>query len=122
MKIYVAGKYQERQYVRYLMSQLVEMGHTITCDWTDQSIYPPDYITFRSAVDDINAIRDCDIYIGIFLHKLAYRGSLVEMGAALISGKPTYILGHAFDGFVFIYHPLVRVFDTEEELLDALRP
>lgn len=122
MKIYVAGKYQERQYARFLMNRLEEVGHTITCDWTDQATYPPDYITFRNPVDDINAIRDCDIYVGIFQNKHNYRGALVEMGAALISGKPTYILGKAEESCVFMKHPLVRIFNTEEELLGALCP
>lgn len=120
MRIYIAGKYQEREYVRRLMDKLEKMGHTITCDWTDQILYPPDKITSRNAIDDINGIRECDVYIGVFINKHNYRGAFVEMGAALMAGKPTYILGSTEESMVFMWHPLVGMFDTEGELLEAL--
>ena len=120
MKIYVAGKWEDRLHIRVLQEALREMGHTITIDWTwhekDDTGFPSQY-----AVEDIIGASVCDIYIGVFKTRHFYRGALVEMGAALASGKRVYILGHAIDSCIFVGHPLVKQFDTTKDLLSELQ-
>ena len=35
MRVYVAGKWQDREMVREIMDDLENMGHEITVDWTN---------------------------------------------------------------------------------------
>ena len=46
MKIYVAGKYQDRARVKLLHASLRELGHEITLDWTNCEVYPNDAIAY----------------------------------------------------------------------------
>lgn len=116
MRFYVAGKWEDRYNVRLVQTILINHGHEITCDWTphgeDDLGYPSGY-----AIEDINGVVSADMYIGLFRDKYDYKGALVEMGVALGCGIPVYIAGDAIDSCLFVYHPLVKKFDTIEELL-----
>jgi len=119
MKIYIAGKYQEREFISRMMDTLRDAGHEITTEWTSHEYATPE-IHASYAVDDIRGVQECDIYIGIFLNEHRYRGALCELGAALALGKPCWILGHAEDDCIFMLHPLVFRFD-EKDLEDWLK-
>ena len=123
MKVYIASKYQERDYVRHLMGTLVNFGHTITVDWTNHDLFPSDSPAIKLAefaVADVGGVRDAQVYIGVFLNSHHYRGALVEWGMALGLNKPCLIMGHAEDDCIFINHPLVQRIDGEVSLLKVL--
>lgn len=107
MRVYVAGKWEEKERVREIMAQLMAAGHTITHDWTTE--VPGDEAHMRA-----NALRDCngvglaDVFVGIFEKDLAYKGAYVEMGIAIARDIPIYILGHAQDSNIFMYLPQVK--------------
>jgi len=109
LKIYVAGKWEEKETIRKLMNLLESVGHEITCDWTKHE-YPVDNIkeTLKAyAIADIQAIADCDILIFYAENNLPYHGAFCEMGAALALGKLVFIVGDAIDSCIFTHHPLV---------------
>lgn len=120
MKIYVAGKWEDREAVRELQKALIDMGHEITVDWTyhekDDVGYPQTY-----AQDDVRGVQEAEAYIGLFLRENNYKGALVELGVALGLNKKTYIIGHAIDSCLFVSHKLVTQFNTVEEFLDHIR-
>lgn len=115
MKIYVAGKFQERAYIKTVMWWLEGMGHEITFDWTDPQYQHKDE-TPEDATECVRGVSGADIYVGVFKHILNYKGALVEMGVALGLGIPVYIVGHAIDSCLFTKHPLVKKFDTLDQL------
>ena len=116
LRFYVAGKWEDREAVKKIQESLIEKGHEITVDWTKHEIsdegYPKQY-----SEDDIQGVRDCNIYVGRFVELLNYKGALVEMGASLAMGKPTFIIGHAIDSCVFKHHYLVKTFESDEDFL-----
>lgn len=120
MKIYVAGKWEEREEVRKLQQQLRHLGHQITVDWTWHERDDPGFPT-QYAVDDIKGVIACNAYVGIFKNGLSYKGALVEMGVALACGKMVFIIGHAIDSCLFVSHPSVQKFETELEFISFLR-
>jgi nucleoside 2-deoxyribosyltransferase len=119
MKVYLAGKWEERDKCKYLMNKLIEAGFEITCDWTNH-VNPPEgeeYKLSGYAYADIKGVQDADclIFYAVFPHN--YRGAFVEMGAALGLGKPVYVIGHGIDGCIFLYHNHVMKFDKLSEVI-----
>ena len=119
MKFYVAGKWEDRERVSQIMRILEGMGNEITCDWTDHKYEDEEY-PHQYCADDVQGVKDADIYLGIFVAEYHYRGALVEMGIALGMGIPVWLLGDKADGCIFSNHPSVTKFVTWTELVDAL--
>ncbi len=121
MKLYVAGKFQERAQVRVLMDKLETMGHTITFDWTgEEQLTRPDH-PVGNVIDDVGGGKSADALVCRFINPLNYRGSLIELGVALGAGKKVFMIGHAVDSCLFPSHPLVQHFETELEFLSYVR-
>lgn len=118
MKFYIASKFEERLKVRWLMDKLEDLGHEITCDWTDHKYggegYPISY-----AKDDVDGVGSADAYAGLFIDDYYYKGALVEMGMALAGGIPIYIIGHAIDSCIFTNLATQR-FESETEFLNFI--
>lgn len=123
MKFYVAGKYQERDYVRLVFRELEKLGHNITLDWTNHDIYPNDAIALKLgqfAADDVEGVRQADAFIGCLLNDHKYKGLWVEMGVALALGKPCYLVGSAGDSCIFSNHRLVKKFSSFPEFYEFI--
>ena len=120
MKIYVAGKWQDRKNVRKLMDELENGGHTVTYDWTKDEENAVGY-PIQNTINDTLGVRNCDVIVGRFIDDYKYSGALTEMGMAIGLGKPVLIIGHAIDNCIFINHPTVQKFETELELLSFVR-
>ena len=116
MRFYIAGKWEEREAVKGLMLALEWMGHSITVDWTIHETsdkgYPQQY-----AIDDVEGVKQCDVYVGRFINKNNYKGALVEMGIALGLDKQVWIIGHAIDSCIFTQYPGVLPFEGDDEVL-----
>lgn len=117
MKIYVAGKWEERERITHFMNELRKQGHIITCDWTDHK-YDTREVMASFACDDLEGVRTCNAYIGVFENECRYRGALVEMGAALVLRKDVFIIGHAEDSCIFMLCPTVWHFRDMRDCLD----
>lgn len=103
LAIYVAGKFEEAPRVQKVMDRLIDAGHWVTYDWTEQEQASP-----RQAILDLSGVAGADVVVFVFEKDLPYRGTYAELGAALALGKPVYILGHAGDACIFTKHPNVK--------------
>ncbi len=119
MKFYVAGKFGERLEVRDFCSKLVSKGHEITKDWTSDEESDNGFPVIN-VVEDTRGVAMADAYIGRFLNPHIYKGALVEMGMAIGLRRNVYIIGHAMDECIFIHHPLVHRFDSEDEFIEYI--
>jgi hypothetical protein len=110
MKIYVAGKYQDKDKVRYIHQLLRGSGHEITCDWTNEVKYPnnaPPEDKKYYAIDDVRGVKDADLIIVLMTIPYEYKGAWVEFGIALGTDTPIRVIGDCGDKCIFINHPLV---------------
>lgn len=91
-RIYVAGKETHRADVAEVMRALRNAGHEITRDWTGLPPHNDDLaIMTKYASGDLEAVRRADVLV--LLPRADLSGANVELGAALILGKPCYLLG-----------------------------
>jgi len=115
MRIFVSGKYEDRFNIRILQGRLQSMGHKIVEDWTYHEYtdkgYPVEY-----AEDDIKGVKKCDVYVGRFIADYNYKGSLTELGIALVLNKEVCVIGHAIDDNIFVN--LCKRYDNEEQFLE----
>ena len=107
MRFYVAGKFENIRTIRQVQEMLIATGHHISFDWT---IYQIGTLSDQAKLD-MEGVRVADVYIGVFLRNLSYRGALAELGAALALNKRVIIIGHGADRCLFTYHPTVERFE-----------
>jgi len=105
------------------MNILRTFGHNVTFNWTKRVI--PDNPTAADLEEftelDIVAVQMSDVLVLICVNDVLYRGSYVEMGVALCSSHPVYLIGHACDSCVFTGHRLIKRFDTIEDFVGFLK-
>ncbi|MBU2685940.1 MAG: hypothetical protein KKF27_22075 [Gammaproteobacteria bacterium] len=104
MRIYLAGKWEERDGIRKLMDRIEELGHVITCDWTRHEHTDP----VQCALLDMDAVSSCHVLILYAVNDYSYKGALCEVGAALALHKEVFVIGNALDSCIFFNHPLVK--------------
>ncbi len=119
MKIYVAGKFEERASVKVIQNALRALGHTITFDWTTDE-YKSKKPSTEDAISCKKGVLDADLYVGLFVHDNVYKGALVELGVALSEDMPVFIIGHAIDNCLFIHSPNVTQFDKVAHCIRAI--
>lgn len=112
MKIYVATKAELVTPARLTMSIFEKAGHTITRDWTRVLGQ-----TRENAEGDLQGVIDCDVYIGLFGENVAYKGTYVEFGAALVLGKRVIVVGRVLQNCIFFQHPRVERVETVDQAL-----
>lgn len=120
IKVFVSGRWQERNKVRRLMNLLEELGYQISYDWT-QTEDKPRCLCGSDAVADIQGVKDADVYVGVFFNEHKYQGALIEMGVALALGKPVIVAGSAIDDCIFTYAPGVIKLKTLGGLCEAIK-
>lgn len=95
MRIYVASKYSPATIarVREVYAQLIAAGHQITYDWTTD-----DTEGAVQAINDLHGVLGADVFVLVAEdHDVVYCGAVAELGMALASGLPVYVLGDALD-------------------------
>jgi len=118
MRVYVAGKFQDKVQVKWLMDRLEELGHDITFDWTTEH-YAKKEETAEDAEQCLSGVFDADVFVGLFTEDYIYKGALIEMGFAMAEEGRIYIIGHAIDSCIFS-KLADRQFDTEYEFLNYI--
>lgn len=119
IKVYVAGKWEDRERVREVMRILKEDNFEITCDWTTHE-YPPvgeEYKLAFYAIQDIEGVLKAEALLIMAEKEYNYRGALVEMGVALGKRIPIYVVGHGLDGCIFLEMPQVWRCDTLDKAI-----
>ena len=124
MKVYVAGKWQDREYIRRIHSLLKEQGHEITLDWTTHDFDSRGVIATPKelaeiAIEDVKGALEANIFIGIMLQEHYYKGLWVEFGICLSRDIPILIVGSHGDSCIFMNHPNVTKLDSLEELIEC---
>lgn len=122
-KIYVAGKFEEKDLVRQIQKALVERGHEITHDWTREDAGTRKGLALHSylracGIADLMGVQDADAVL-MLNHKNGY-GLMTELGIALAEGIPVVLMNADVRDTVFFHHPLVYAVDTLAEALDRI--
>lgn len=103
MKLYVAGKYEDKMRVREVMDQFITAGHSITYDWTTN-----EQVSQDQAMADMAGVAEADAVVLVVEKALPYAGTLVEFGIALAYGKPVYLIGSGINHCIFSHLPGVH--------------
>lgn len=126
VKIFVSGKFFDKEVISSFMDIFRNMGHEITHDWTKFEGYNPDDEDLKlSGKNDIDGVKNCDIHIIIFSDpEYAYRGTFAELGCSLGLGKRVMIFSGPKNGSYmrvpFYHHPLVEHYHNFDELLNKI--
>lgn len=117
--IYVAAKFEDRLLVREVFKTIESYGFRVALDWTDhEKDGTLDKIKWANA--DIDAIRECDAVIALFIEERHQRGALIEIGAALGLNKPVIIVGDKENTSTLLRHPLITRVNNQFEALELL--
>jgi nucleoside 2-deoxyribosyltransferase len=120
MKIYLAGKWEERERIGEYAKRLESTGHTITWRWFDHEI--PGAVPEQCAVLDKWGVEHADVCIYIFEREKAYKGTYTELGMAIAFNKRMILVGNAADRNVFAHYPLVERVKTFDEAVNCISP
>jgi nucleoside 2-deoxyribosyltransferase len=116
-KIYVAGKWNDKDKIQRYISIFEANNFTITHNWT--KVESSSNYTYDEkgvfADQDLKGVTDAEyLVICITDEKYPYRGTCTELGAALAKGKRVFVLDpfpkSAFSENIFTNHPLVHWF------------
>ena len=127
MKIYVAGKFTERDAIVKVLDKIKELGHEVAYDWTTHKPIKPYFEHQETAnqysQNELAGISKTDVFI-YFSHEKGHTLHM-EFGAALIlkytTGKPLiYVIGDHQDISPWLFNSLVVHKDTVEEALDEI--
>lgn len=138
MKIYVAGKWSERDKIKSIMEMFESRGHTITCDWTkhiapekitnahDKGLFTKKYDWSKNedwaqnghktyAEEDLEGVRSCDVLVAYMpTPDIFYKGAWVEIGIAIALNKKIIIIGkEVFSVFLSLQN--IKVVDLKED-------
>jgi hypothetical protein len=122
MNVYVAGRFTRKVEVKRAQALLVAYGHTISADWTMDSVdglMGEERLArlAQSAAKDLGGVRRADAIL--VLHDDTGRGLFVELGIALADPKKLVCVvggqrGSHPQGCIFYYLPHCRHFCTLE--------
>ena len=127
MKIFVSGKVGDESEAREVMAHLARAGHEVTLDWTTiEHLKPYDENTdasAKAAALEVQGVKEADVLV-VIAHDRGV-GMYVELGVALGSAKPVYVVSKRPSRSMFFHHPLVTVVRSVDELtkrLNAIGP
>lgn len=127
MRVYVASSFMRANDVSDVMIRLRKEGHSITVDWTKQSVDGMTNSLLVRRLQDIAAVdaegvRHADAFV--MLHDERARGANTELGMALAYGKLIVIvngLGAAPSrGSLFYLHPGVLHVESVDKVVEVL--
>lgn len=134
MKVYVGGKFADKQKIRGYMDEIEKLGHTISHDWTSFKVKLDEDNIFmgntsednmeESAKYDIKGVQECDVMVAILDDKqYPYQGTFTELGCALGLGKKIIVMCPEPDAecrtTCFFYHPTIIHVSYWGEVLDT---
>lgn len=118
MKIFVAGKFEEKERVRRAMTFLKSKGHEITCDWTQATLEGLTDIELRAhyrkhARIDMQGVEEAELFV-LLLHEHG-KGLWTELGMALMKHIPVIVSqpNPEVDA-IYLYMPQVTIFNSDE--------
>lgn len=127
MKIYVAGKFEEKDIILDTHKKLEDMGHDISYNWTIHKNIKPyiknQKIASQYAQNEFNGILNSDIFI--YLTNQTGHTLFMEFGTALaslkITGKPQiFAVGAHNSDSTWFFNPLIKRINTLEEVIEEI--
>jgi len=128
MKIYVAGKFEDKERVLEIYKKIEELGHEISYDWTKHKPIKPyiknQYLARTYSENELKGISESDIFI--YLSNKGGTTLTMEVGAALMSsktiGKPLiYAVGEFNAKSPWLFNERIKRVNTLEEVLKKLK-
>ncbi len=135
MKIYVAGKWSERENVKKVMEMIESRGHTITCNWTNhiaperiqngEGCFNKDFDWAQNghktyAEEDLEGVKNCDVVVAcMWSPDIFYKGAWIEIGIAIGLNKNIVIIGSNVTT-VFLGLKNITVVGSIEEALNII--
>jgi nucleoside 2-deoxyribosyltransferase len=117
MKFYVAAYNQDE--ARAVGEQLKAAGHTLTSSWLGETLVPETDLCQGAkqeiATRCVKEVLAADVLVLLASPRRVPGGKFVEVGTAIASGKPVYVLGHREN--MLMWHPLVSIFASVEDLV-----
>lgn len=126
MRVYLAGRYQERDKLKAYAEQLRGAGIVCTSRWLDETLQPDTQLHEVSdeeligyAIWDLQDVDEADFLVQICDVPNTRGGAHVEFGYALKGGKQIVVVGPEHN----IFHKLPSVLktDTWEDALTYLK-
>ena len=128
MKVYIAGKFEDRAKVQELYTQIEEMGHRVAYNWTTHKPIKPYFQNQEMAQgysdNELFGILNSDIFICL-THE-AGTTLLMEFGAALIinrkTGKPlVYAVGNSNEKSPWFFNSRVQRRNSIDEVIKEIK-
>ena len=120
MKFFVSGKVGVEEKAKEAMQKLLRAGHEITFDWTTLGRLKPYRLNSsasrEAAIKESRGILDAEVLV-IIAH-IQGVGMYVELGIAIGAGIPVRIVTSTESRSVFFHHPLVKLVDSLEDVLE----
>lgn len=97
MKVYMAGPFNQRPFLRKMRERLWQMGHEVTARWLDEPNKPPfilqESFERQTAIKDLCDISESDLLILDLRNPSTTGGRLIEYGFALARQKAVWVIG-----------------------------
>jgi nucleoside 2-deoxyribosyltransferase len=131
MKVYIAARIEDREQAEGIKKELEGHGVEVTAAWIriegelkleeipDEKVREEE--RQKRLQMDLDQVKDADalvLYKPLSAHRNTTGGHHVETGYALAFGKPVFLIGTREN--IFHWHPLVKEFDTANEVVAAL--
>lgn len=115
IRVYVAGKFQEKLRLREVMEKLRLAGFEVTHDWTweDEGNVQPEKLSvylYNCAESDLHGVERAE-FVVLFGHP-ELKGALIEAGVALALRIPVLVIEPeklAKNIFTRLFHPVADV-------------
>ena len=126
MKCYTAATFAEQARIRGHKEILIQLGHTITSSWLEESLYvrpdgmPEETFERKMAMKDLQEVAMADCFILDVENPSKTAGKMVETGFALAKHKLVYVVGKPPPHSIFLLLA-DKHFDTWDELFEHFR-
>lgn len=125
-RVYITGKWSDKDTIREYMNQLEKLGHTITHDWTTSYESNAENKKSDIAFNGVQGVAFAEVVIVVLTDpKYSYRGSFTELGVALGLLKDVYVICHDKNSDcrtnVFFHHPSIVHVESWGECLSKLK-
>lgn len=108
MRVYVAGKWEERLRAREVMETIRAKGHVITHDWTHEPKEETDEVLLECANLDVQGVESADALVFVAEKNLKFAGAYTELGIAIAHDLPVYVLGEFATSNIFMRLPSIK--------------
>ena len=126
MKLYTAATFAEQARIRGHKETLIQLGHTITSSWLEESLYvrpdgmPEETFERKMAMKDLQEVAMDDCFILDVENSSRTAGKMVEFGFACAKHKLCYVVGTPPAHSIFL-HLADKHFDTWDALFEHFR-